>query len=128
MTRDTLTGRRVPATLLVTLAFLGAAVAALGYWTSHGAGTASASVGTLNPPTNISASAPSGSSTVSVSWTASAAGGGAVAPQGYYVTRTSTTTNTTSAACGTSPTSLTTLTSCSDASVPADTYTYRVIA
>ena len=113
------------ASLLLALAVAGGAFA---YFTSHGTGTASATVGTLNAPTNVQATATPGSGTVPVTWTASTSGGGAVAPQGYYVTRTNTNTSTTSAACGSSSTSLVTGTSCNDTSVPDGTYTYTVIA
>src|SRR5450432_398435 len=61
-----------------------AATVAVGLWSAGGAGNASASVGTLNPPTAVAGN-PS-SSTVAVSWTASAPSFG-LTPQGYYVTR-----------------------------------------
>ncbi len=111
--------------VLLTLGLLAIATAAFAYWTAPGAGSGSARAGTLAAPTALTASAPSGSSTVSVSWTASA---GTPAPQGYYVVRTDTATSATAAACGSSPTSLKTATSCSDASVPDGDYTYAVTA
>jgi len=83
--------------------------------------------GTLNPPTGVSARA-AVIRTVPVSWTASAAGGTAIAPQGYYVTRTDTSTLNTSPACGTSGSSLTTATSCVDGGVADGTYSYAVTA
>ncbi len=118
--------RRIAATMLAALIALAGSVAAWAYWPTIGAGTGAGSVGTLNPPTGVAASSVPGSGAVSVSWTASAVGTGAVAPQGYYITRTAGTTTT--AACGTSPSSPAAGTSCSDTSVPDGTYTYRVTA
>ncbi len=86
--------------------------AAFAYFTSTGSGTGAGATGTLNPPTNVSAG-PATGITVPVSWTASATGGGAVAPQGYYVTESNG--STTSPACGTDSTHLITSgTSCTD--------------
>ena len=101
---------------------------ALAYYVSTGSGFGSASVGGMNAPTDIHATATPGSGTVPVTWTASAGGGGTVAPQGYYVTRRNTDTSSTSPACGTSPTSLTAGTNCNDTIVPNGTYTYTVTA
>lgn len=124
MTR--LFGHRCFSAIAAVAIVLGLAAGAWAYFTSTGAGNAGASVGTLNPPTNVSANASGG--TVAVTWTPSITGSGAVAPAGYYVSRTSSD-GTTSAACGSSATSLVTSgTSCSDASVPAGTYTYAVVA
>ncbi len=124
----TVMGRNVSIMLLVALIALIGSVAAFAYWTTSGTGTASGSVSTLNPPTNVAATATVGSGTVAVSWTASVSGSNAVAPQGYYITRTDTSTNATTAACGTSATSLTTTIPCSDTSVPDGSYTYKVVA
>ena len=112
--------------LLASVAALIVAAGAAAYYLSTGAGTGTAAVGTLNPPTNVMATATPGSGTVPVSWTASVSGGSAVAPQGYYVLRYLG--STPSAACGTSPTSLTTGTNCNDTSVADGTYTYTVVA
>lgn len=101
------------------------AATATAYWTTHGSGNASATAGTLNPPTNVAGNA--NQSTVSVSWTGSTLSNGTPA-QGYYVTRTNTSTSVTSAACGSSSSSLISGTSCSDTSVPNATYTYKVTA
>ena len=60
-----------------------------------------------------------------MSWTAST---GPLAPSGYYVVRTRTSDGSSSAACGTSPTSLTAAATCADTFVPAGTYTYAVTA
>jgi hypothetical protein len=101
------------------------AAAAVAYWTAGGSGDASATAATLNAPTNVSANA--SGSTVFVSWTGSTLSNGA-AVQDYYVTRTNTSTSATSAACGSSPSSPVSGTSCSDTSVPSGTYTYEVTA
>ena len=96
------------------------------YFLSTGTGTASARIGMLSAPGTPSVPATS-TGTVSVEWTASSTSGGAVTPQGYYVTRTSG--GTTSPACGSNPASLITGgTSCSDTSVPSGTYAYAVTA
>jgi hypothetical protein len=114
-------GRRLLFVALATFAVVGVAFA---YWTASGTGTASATAGTLNAPTAVIASATPGSSTVGVSWTASTG----LSPAGYYVIRTRTSDSTTAAACGSSPSSLITGTSCNDATVPDGTYTYTVVA
>ncbi|WP_411719707.1 hypothetical protein [Mycetocola sp.] len=90
------------------------------YWTSTGSTKANAATGTLLPPTNVTAS---GTKDVAVSWTGSA---GSPTPAGYFVTRTSG--GMTTAACGSSPDSLLTLTSCTDVGAPDGTYTYSVTA
>jgi hypothetical protein len=110
---------------LPLLGVLVVAVAAWAYWTTQGSGSGSATAGTLNAPTNVTANA--SGSTVSVSWTGSTLSNGTEA-QGYYVTRTNTSTSATSAACGSSSSSLISGTSCSDTSVPGGTYTYKVTA
>lgn len=113
---------RLAAAVVLFLAVLLGAGPAAAYWAASGKGSTTAAVATLLPPTNVSVPASSGSS-VAVSWTGSA---GAVAPTGYYVTRTSGTT--TSAACGSSPSALITGTTCSDIPVPDGTYSYQVTA
>src|SRR5881392_423427 len=67
----------------LTVCVLFGAGAALAYWPAAGAGNTTAAVGTLAPPTNVSAPATNVTS-VPVTWTASA---GVVAPTGYYVIR-----------------------------------------
>src|SRR5487761_1159228 len=104
---------------------LGGGAGALAYFTATGAGAASSSVGTLNSPPRPVVTYTNGTATVEVKWTGSTLSDGTAA-QGYYVTRNNG--STTSPACGTSPTSLTTSTSCTDSSVPDGTYTYQVIA
>jgi hypothetical protein len=114
--------------LLILLPILVAigAVGAYAWFSATGSGNASGRVGTLNAPTNVSASATAG--TVSVSWAASTTSGGAVAPSGYYITRNNTSTNATSAACNSDSTHLIIGTSCSDSGVPDGSYTYTATA
>lgn len=112
----------VAAAVVLFLAVLLGAAPAAAYWAAFGKGSATASVATLLPPTNVAVPASSGS-TVAVSWTAPA---GTLVPAGYYVTRTTGTTTT--AACGSSPSSLVAGTSCSDTPVPDGTYSYQVTA
>ena len=105
-------GRSLVTLLIAVLGAIGMVVAAWAYFTSTGSGTGAAATGTLNPPTSVNAGPASGI-TVPVTWTASATGGGAVAPQGYYVTESNG--STTSPACGTDSTHLITSgTSCTD--------------
>jgi hypothetical protein len=123
------TRRRLLKVWVLALATLGAAVAAWAYWTTAGTGSASASVGTLNAPTN--ATVPStATGTVHVSWTRSTLGDGTTPASGYYVTRISNSDSSTSNACGTSPSSLTSSSaaSCDDSGVPEGTYHYKVTA
>ena len=94
---------------------------AFAFWTTTGSGTATASTGTLNPPTGTHLSNTAGSGTVNISWTAPGAG---ATPSGYKVSRTATGGSPVSV-CGTG-TTLVTVTSCSDTSVPDGTYTYVV--
>jgi hypothetical protein len=117
-----------PATLvaLVMAALLFTATAATAQWSSVGFGTGSAAAATLAAPTNVSATAAAGGSTVSLSWTPSAQSPSQVAPQGYYVTRMDG--GTAAAACGTTVAALTTTASCTDLNVPNGTYSYLVTA
>jgi Fibronectin type III domain. len=108
----------VGAVVGVLTLFAGAAGA---YWSSHGAGSGSATTGTLAAPTNIQVPATSTGS-VQVTWTAST---GTPAPTGYYVTRNPG--GTVVAGCGT-PTAPINATSCTDSGVPGGTYTYTVTA
>lgn len=95
------------------------------FWTGIGSGTASASTATLSAPTGLSAKA--NNANVAVGWSGvTAPDGGGV--DGFYVQRLAGAAAT--AACDSSPGSLLaagTL-SCSDRSVPAGTYTYKVTA
>lgn len=117
--------REVLAVLAVAVALLVVATGVtVAFFTSSGSSTASATAGTLNPPTNVTATQVTNTTNVTVSWTASA---GTTIPTGYYVTRTATG-GSPVAACGTSATSLITAVTCTDSSVAAGTYTYRVVA
>jgi hypothetical protein len=115
---------RTTAIVCVLLSF-GAVTAVWGYFTAHGAGTGSATTGTLDAPTGVGTTYTSGSSTVDVSWTGVTppSGGGTF---GYYVVRF--VGSTPAPACNTSPTVLTASVTCSDTSVTAGTYTYKVTA
>ena len=121
--------RRLPrarwaiATAIAVLVALGGGVASA-YWAATGSGSGSAITGTLAAPTAVSVPAVSGN-TVHVTWTAST---GTPSPAGYYVTRTDQATSSTEAACGTSPTSTLTATSCDDTSVASGNYLYTVTA
>lgn len=101
---------------------LGAAPAS-GYWSALGTGVTTATVGTLTPPTNVTARWAVLAGKVAVSWTSSA---GPLAPAGYYVTRI--TPNTTPMpACGSGPGALIMATSCMD-TAPAGSHSYQVTA
>jgi hypothetical protein len=100
---------------------IGLAAAGWAYWTSTGAGSASAMVGTLNAPTGVGATSP-GSGLVDVSWTGVPANGDIVV-SGYYVRRG--TTN----VCGSPASPLaSTATTCHDTNLAQGTYTYTVTA
>jgi hypothetical protein len=104
--------------LLATAVALGVVGAAFAYFVAAGSTTASASVGAINPVTNIQAQQ-TGTS-VNVTWSAATlSNGGAV--QGYVVTRSGGLT-----ICG-GP-SLDTADSCTDTGVPGGSYTYTVTA
>lgn len=111
----------IVATAVSTVAFAGAGWA---YWTTIGTGTGSASVGTLNAPTNVAGPATPVHSPVALTWTAPVAP--SVSPTGYYVQRFNGTTP--SYACGSSPALLLTSIGCNDTGVPEGTYTYKVTA
>jgi hypothetical protein len=118
--------RRLRITVLASVVFAVLAGAAIAYLHGVGSGTAAASVGTLGTPSNVTANTPTGDGTVVVGWTASPLVNG-ISPQGYYLLRHQSAGGTV-AACGTSPSSLTTATSCNDVTVPNGNYTYTVIA
>ena len=118
------TRRSLVGVVLAALAILGIAGAAWAFFTSTGLGTAHASVGALDAPTNVGGSATG--PTVAVSWAGvTDPGPGAF---GYYVTRTPSPSGSSAYACGSSPTSplAATPTSCPDTSVATGTYTYTV--
>jgi hypothetical protein len=114
--------RRMAVLTVVILGVFGGAASA--YFTATGAGTASARVGTLDPPKNVAATATRGSASVPITWEAPTTG---ISPQGYYLLR-STSGATSAPACETSPTALRTSTSCTDLGLPDGTYTFTVIA
>ncbi len=92
---------------------------ALAYYTSTGSGAGNASVGTIDPPTNVVAKADNGStssgpSPVTITWTAPSAD---ATPTGYKVVRDNGSTQVT-VPCNSSP--------CIDTGVPNGTYTYHV--
>jgi hypothetical protein len=118
--------RRLRITVVTLVVFSVLAGAAIAYLQGLGSGTAAANVGTLGAPSNVTATAPSGNGTVVVGWTASPLVNG-ISPQGYYLLRHQSGGGTV-AACGTSPSSLTTATSCNDVTLPNGSYTYTVIA
>lgn len=104
--------------VLAALLLLGLASGALAYFLSSGTGAASASVGSVEAPSGVSAQ--QSGADVTVSWnSASLSSGGSV--QGYSVKRSDGT-----SVCG-SPTLVTTL-ACTDQSVPAGSYSYTVTA
>jgi hypothetical protein len=120
---------RVLKACLPLLAILGVAAGAWAFWTTQGTGSASATVGQLNAPTQVTVPS-TASGTVHVSWTGSTLGDGATPASGYYVTRLKNSDSSISNACGTSPSSPTSSTaaSCDDTSVPDGTYHYTVTA
>ena len=126
---DARPAKRAGLILLALVAFTVVGTSAWAYWTTIGHGTASATTGTLNAPTDVSATSVPGSGSVQVGWTDSTLSNGTPA-QGYYVTKT--TGGTTTAACNSSDTTTvaggSSALACDDPNVPPATYTYRVIA
>ncbi len=114
------------------LSIVGALVVALAvgtgvfaYWTATGTGSAGATVASFDAPDNVVASNTPGSGTVHITWdSVPGPDGGDV--DGYYVRRFAGPTP--SAACGTSPGTLTSSLSCNDLSVADGAYTYKVTA
>ncbi|MCS5733501.1 ice-binding family protein [Herbiconiux daphne] len=111
------------ATAILTSVVL-ASTSASAHWSAGGVASGGATTGVLAPPTAVSAPATAVAS-VPVAWTASV---GDPAPDGYFVTRNDAADPTVNApACATSPTVLTTGTSCTDTVAPGR-YAYRVTA
>lgn len=107
-----------------TVGALGTATAGWAYWTAAGTGSASASVGTLNAPTGVTASQPVLSEpTVHLTWDAPTGG---VAPDGYFVERFDGAGA--APACSTSDESLITTLVCDDPVTATGPFTYRVTA
>lgn len=118
------TVRRLCVSFGIAVAAIATGTAAVAYWATTGAGSATALVATLAAPTSVSAS-PSGS-TVDVAWTGPGGpGGGSV--DGYYLQRS---TGAPGGTCASSPTSLlpAASTSCADTGVAAGSYAYTVVA
>ncbi len=110
--------RRSRRTAVLTIAILGAlGGGASAYFTATGTGTAAALVGTLDAPSNVTATAASGGATVT--WDAPSA---QTAPPRYSLLR-NTSGATPAPVCDT-----TTSTSCTDPGLPDGTYTYTVVA
>lgn len=99
----------------------------LAYWTGAGLGTGAATVGTLIPPTSVTASSTPGSPEVALTWTAATLPAGATL-DGYYVTRLGV--GPAEYGCGSDPDNLLpdAPRSCTDSGVPVGTYTYTVTA
>jgi hypothetical protein len=119
--------RRRTLTLLCAVIVFSAISSSLAYWTTSGGGAATLSIGGLNPPPKPVVQITQGGTAVKVDWSPGSTLSDNVTPaQGYYVTRSDGVT--TAAACGTSPMSLTTSTSCEDGPLAPSLYTYRVVA
>jgi hypothetical protein len=95
---------------------LGLCAVAMGYFSARGLGTASATVGSLNPPQNVTVRKIAAD--VMITWDASA-GSSDIGVQGYRVSRSDG-----AAVCG--ATTLVTTVTCMDSSPPSGTYTYTV--
>ena len=120
--------RLVVVGLSVPVVALVAALAAIAFLTSTGTTSATAGTGTLNAPASVDVANVYGSGTVVVSWSASVTGGGAVAPDGYYVRRwEGSTPSVVGGACGTAAAPVEQL-ACDDSGVADGTYTYTVVA
>jgi Bacterial Ig-like domain len=106
---------------------LASAIQAWSYWANVGSGSAQAPTTDLNPPTNVSASAPLSSNIVSVGWTGASLTTGQPAT-GYVVVRIRNSDGSTFAACGSTMVSPIAGTSCSDVGVVDGVYHYGVTA
>src|SRR6476469_438988 len=112
--------------LCAAIAFSGISTS-LAYWSTAGGGAATLKIGGLNPPPKPVLQTTNGGTAVKVDWSPGSTLSDNTTPaQGYYVTRNNGVTS--AAACGTSPTSLATSTSCEDGPLAAGNYTYRVVA
>jgi len=123
---DAGSAKRAGLILLVLAAFSVVGTSAWAFWTTFGSGSASATTGTLNVPTNVTVPGTS-TGTVLVSWTGSTLSNSTPA-QGYYVTRIKNSDSSTAAACASSAGSLIAGPSCSDLAVPDGTFHYTVTA
>jgi hypothetical protein len=112
--------RGLLSTLAALVVLAVGATAALAFWSTHGAGSATASTGSLGAPTGVTAAATG--TNVLVSWAqASPPAGSSAASVSYQVFRS----GTVAAVCSTSGL---TNTSCTDSGVPSGTYNYTVKA
>ena len=119
--------RRLGMVVLLTAGGLTIGGVAQAFWTAGGVGIGLAATGTLTAPTNVVASTSAGSDTVSVAWNAGVLDpGGAI--DGYRVARIPAEGGAPSAACGTSPTVITSSLACDDLGVPDGSYRYLVTA
>lgn len=107
--------------LAVGLSLGGVAAA---FFTSDGTGSGSVTTGTLEPPTDVTATSTPGTGEVEVSW---AAPGSGIAPDGYRVRRVPASGPSVDV-CGTSATTTIPATSCTDEEVPLGSHTYVVVA
>ena len=120
-----MTRRMVFALGVIPLALVVTASAAWGYFSSQGAGTGTAMVGSLAAPTGVTATPAAG--TVAIVWTGVASPG--IASLGYYVTRSPVPSGAAVTVCGTPSLPLASSpTTCSDLLAPVGTYTYRVMS
>jgi hypothetical protein len=112
---------------VVTLGILGAGGHAWAFWTApaHGGGTGTGA--SLQAATQVTASSPTSTDTVQITWGAALVSTGQLA-EGYYVTRIHNGDGATAAACGTSALAPTTTLSCVDGAVPDGAYQYVVTA
>lgn len=108
--------------VLATGLSLGGVAAA--FFTSDGTGSGSVTTGTLEPPTDVTATSTPGTGEVELSWSAATGG---IAPDGYRVRRIPLSGPAVDA-CGTSASATTTATSCTDEDVPLGSHTYVVTA
>ena len=113
--------RRITLMLLMLAGLSMVGTPAWASWTTVGAGSGSATTGTLSPPTNVAPTNTNGSSTVHLTWTAST---GTTIPTGYFVTRSS---GAAAAACGSLAAPIAS-TGCNDTGTPDGTYSYTVTA
>ena len=95
------------------------------YFATVGSGTGTATTGTLNAATGVTADSEAGTGAVALDWTAPTDG---TEPQGYYVIRTRASDNESGPACDSAPGDLLDDTDCVDSSVPDGTYEYTVVA
>lgn len=109
---------------LVLSAGLSLGGVAAAFFTSDGSGAGSITTGTLEPPTDVTATSTAGTGDVAVAWAAANDG---IAPDGYRVRRIPSSGPAVDV-CGTSSSATITATSCTDEDVPLGSHTYVVTA